>query len=123
MRRTLATIVAAAALLALPTAAQATSIHNYSVRDAGTRIVHKITFCSKENWWWDVTMQLESEDGSDRQKWDSDWDDRTNRLCNRVRFWHRDELEYEGPYYARMRVSLPGVGWVRYTGWREFWSS
>jgi hypothetical protein len=47
----------------------------------------------------------------------------TNRLCNRVTFWHRNELEYEGPYYARLRVSLPCAGWVRYTGWREFWSS
>jgi hypothetical protein len=68
-------------------------------------------------------MRLEERDQQDVQTWDSDWGDRTHRVCNRVTFWHRDELEYEGWYYSRMRVSIPDLGWVRYTGWREFWSS
>jgi hypothetical protein len=111
------------ALLALPAASEATSIHNYTVRDAGPEIVHKVTFCSQEQWWWDVRIRIESEAGQDRQRWRSDWEDRTRRVCNRVTFAHRDGLMYEGWYFSRMRVSIPGVGWVRYTGWRRFWSS
>jgi hypothetical protein len=121
MRRTI--IIAALALLALPASAQAVSLHAYAVRDAGTRIVHKITICAGTQWYYRVSMRVEDEDRLDVQTWHSDWDDRTRRTCVRVTFWHPDELEYEGWYYARMRVSIPGIGWVRFTGWRQFWSS
>jgi hypothetical protein len=121
--RRITPILVVGAILALPGAAHGVSLHGYSVRDAGMRIQHKITICAKKQWYYKTRMRLEEQDQQDVQTWSSDWNDRTQRVCNRVTFWHRDELEYEGWYYARMRVSIPGIGWVRYTGWREFWSS
>jgi hypothetical protein len=121
MRKTI--IISALALLALPASAQAVSLHAYAVRDAGTRIEHKITICANKQWYYRVGMRLDSGDGRDVQTWNSDWDDRTQRTCVRVTFWNRDELEYDGWYYAKMRVSIPAIGWVRYTNWRRFWSS
>lgn len=85
--------------------------------------MHKVTICSKTQWWYDARVRLEHESGGDPQRWDWDWRDRTSRVCNRVSFSHRDELEYEGYYYGRLRISIPGIGWVRYTGWRKFWTS
>ena len=76
MRRTI--IIAALALLGLPASAQAVSLHSYAVRDAGTRIVHKITICAGTQWYYSVRMTLEDEDRVDVQTWNSDWDERTS---------------------------------------------
>jgi hypothetical protein len=118
-------ITAVLALLVLPATADAFSVHDYRVRDAGAQIVHSVTVC--DPYIRSAPLRLrsthETADGSDRQQYyTTAW---MGRGCTRVGIWYRDQLRFEGHYYGRMRVRLLGASGfaTRRTGWRRFWSS
>jgi hypothetical protein len=123
------TIVAAALTGALaaavPAVAHGWSIHRYSVRDAGPTIVHKVSVCDgaprglERKFWF--TGYSEAGDGSDAgQVRQYQW---VGAGCWRIVVEHDDDLQFEGVYYGRMKVRNAYTGAVRWTGWREFWSS
>jgi hypothetical protein len=124
MRRIAAGAFLAALIgLSAATAAEAWTIHRYTVRDAGPEIVHKLTVCD-----WGIrpgfearfrfVAYTEAEDGSDGGSVRfTDW---LTRGCTRESLVHDDDLRYEGTYFGRVRVRS---GAVRFTSWRPFWSS
>jgi hypothetical protein len=124
VRRLLVAAVAAGALAA-PSAAQAWSIHEYRVRDAGPTVVHRLTLCSQAKPGYEqkfyFTAYTETGDGSDagnvkQYNWFS-------RGCWTVRVEHDDDLKYEGRYYGRVKVRLAHTDWIKFSSWRAFWSS
>jgi hypothetical protein len=121
MKRVL--ILTALAVLALPASAQAVSLHGFNIFDAGGTIRGAITVCAAKQWKYNARVRVEEQDLQEVQTWFYGWTDRTQRICNRITFSNPDDLQYEGFYFARMRVSIPAIGWVRYTGWRRFYTS
>lgn len=116
----LATLVTAS-VLTVPAVAQAWSIHQYRVRDAGPQIIHKMTICDPSSSINRVRVRAEVDvdGGGDRHvDYYSGWQD---RRCIRWSFRQRDNLLYEGRYWGRVKVNL--LGTARYTSWRSFWSS
>jgi hypothetical protein len=118
-----AVVASTVALTAVPATAEAWSIHNCRVRDAGPEIVGKVTVCTQVRRGYEQPFRLilfsEAVEGSD----DSNYSRRVwlSRGCCRVVVAHDDDLEFRGTYYARMRVR--GAGYIRESRWRRFWSS
>jgi hypothetical protein len=118
-------IIAVVGSLAGPMSADAFSIRDYRVRDAGDRIVHRVTVC--DPYIRSAPLRLrsthETAEGLDRRHYYTTvW---MGRDCTRVGLWYPDRLRFEGRYYGRLRVRLLGASGyaTRRTGWRRFWSS
>jgi hypothetical protein len=125
MKRLLTLSIVAAAVLALPSAANAASIYNYRVHDAGSVIVERYRLCIGSTPGYEVRVtdrtRVEQYDGGDSHRYNGvGWYDRG---CHVVRNSFPDELAYEGTYYARLRVRIGTTGQVLYSGWRSFYSS
>jgi hypothetical protein len=125
MKRLLTLSIVAAAVLALPSAANAASIYNYRVHDAGSVIVERYRLCIGSAPGYEVRVRdrttVEQYDGSDSHRYDGvRW---FARGCHVVRNSFPDELAYEGTYYARLRVRIGTTGQVLYSRWRAFYSS
>lgn len=125
LRRMAVLLPLAVGMLAAPAAAEAWSIHRYTVRDAGPSIVHKVTVCRAAPPGYErkfhFTAYSESATGEDggsvhRYNWLDD-------SCWRIVVEHNDDLEYTGRYFGRMRIRNGYTGEVRWTSWRAFWSS
>jgi hypothetical protein len=125
MNRVLALSVVVAALLVLPAAANAASIYNYRVHDAGSRIVERYRLCIGSATGYEVKVRdrttVELYDGGDSHRYSAvRW---YARGCHVVRSSFPDELAYAGTYYARVRVRIGTTGQVLYSRWRSFHSS
>jgi hypothetical protein len=117
-------IIAAAALTgalaaAVPAVAHGWAIHRFTVKDAGPEIVTALTVCDPS-----ATVNRISF----RYRYENDAEVLTDRSAGTqdlrcIRWTHRvrDKLNYEGFYFARIRVSM--LGSARYTSWKRFWSS
>lgn len=125
-------IIAAAALTAAVTAALAATavayprIESYNVRDAGARIVHRIDWCTGyvppgREWRTLWTTRVESDNGRDVHV--DNWGGWYDRGCWTTRLSYRDLLDYEGPYYGRVRLVFGPPRFRVFTDWDEFWSS
>jgi hypothetical protein len=124
MRRILAPIVA---MLALPTTAQAYSIHSYGVRDAGNTIRHTFVLCTDQydnaaGRRFEVISRVEMTDGTDKRFRYSTF--RAARYtCERFTQTYPDVLKYEGRYWGRLKVRLLQTDYVQFTAWKPFRSS
>jgi hypothetical protein len=126
MRRTIIALAAALTLAAvLPTAASAASLHRYRVHDAGAVIVHRVTVCLGGSSGFETlvrfAVRVEDENGDDLHVGrDRTWVREGG--CTRIRWDQDDNLDHEGPYFARVRARIPGY-WSQRTSWHTFWSS
>ena len=112
--------IAAMGLLTVPSVAQAYTIKGYGVRDAGDRIVHRLTICSPPSdrlHRFEVAARSELLDGGDKRiRYGSVY----ARGCERWRFSYPDNLRLAGTYYGRIKVRLEQTDWIQYTRWRPF---
>jgi hypothetical protein len=118
-------LVAALGVLALPATADAWSIHDFKIRDAGPEIVAKVTVCTRVAPGYEqkfhFRVHVEAGDGSDPRNYDFyGW---YSRGCTEGSKVFRDTLRYEGLYWGRVRVRLGGTDDIRLTGWRRFYTS
>jgi hypothetical protein len=109
------------ALLVLPTAASAYSVHRYRVRDAGSQIRHSLTIC-KDRYdvvhRFELASRVETANGADRRIRYSRYTVR--RGCRRLVQWYPGVLRYGGWYCGRVKVRLLQTDDIQYTRWRRF---
>jgi hypothetical protein len=127
MRRICIIMAALAAIVLAPTTAYAASIHRYRVADIGDTIRHAVTVCHNSQYrWLLVRLRFETELGEEYEQTESLVG--TDRFRVRPGCWRLttdfdDSLGYEGRYDSRVHVTIPWIGFMRWSGWKSFYAS